>query len=259
MNSSQHSPFFTIITVVYNGEKFIEPTIKSVISQDFNAFEYIIWDGRSKDNTLSIINSYKQHIATLISEADLGVYDAMNKAVKHAKGQWILFLNAGDTFFDSSTLTKVYNHYCNSDLELSLIYGDVLVKNDTRNIVKSQSFKKIIYGMPFCHQSVFVRNKVFEEHQFDTSYSVCADYDFFLNLYSKKSSGYLRVNFPVSIFAAGGISYQKNVFEEYYRIARSYNGAFHWVSIYHLFKFRYKTIRSALKRVFLKMISFENS
>ena len=100
---------FTIITTVYNGEKTIEKTINSVISQKFNNYEYIIVDALSNDNTLAIVSKYKQHISKIISEPDKSIYEGMNKGIKNANGEIIVIINSGDTF--SENALEIVNNY----------------------------------------------------------------------------------------------------------------------------------------------------
>lgn len=108
MHSVHPTPKFSIITVTYNAEKVLEDTIQSVISQTYHHIEYIIVDGASKDGTLSIINRYRSHIHTVVSEPDKGLYDAMNKGIALASGDYLCFLNAGDCFMR----TILYNKWC---------------------------------------------------------------------------------------------------------------------------------------------------
>ena len=111
----------SVITVCYNAEKEIEKTIKSVLKQTYMDYEYIFIDGKSKDNTLEVINRYipefeKKGIRIkLVSEEDQGIYDAMNKGVKHASGEWINFMNAGDCFHDEYVLEKIAEHLSEED------------------------------------------------------------------------------------------------------------------------------------------------
>lgn len=251
MTSSQCEHFFSIITVVYNGEAYLEKTIRSVIAQDFSAYEYIVLDGKSTDSTVDIIRNYKNKISYWSSEKDLGVYDAMNKATKQAKGKYILFLNAGDVFCNAQTLTKVKSRIIDNTV-YDFIYGDVILNNKVQQIVKAKSFELIKYHLPFCHQSVFVNRLIFFEQSFNLSFPVCADYEFFLNLYYKKKVTYLKVNFPISIFDLGGISYKNNVFQEYLSISKFHNGKFSLLTIYHHIKFIYKLSRTALKNILFR-------
>ena len=104
------TPKFSVITVTYNAEAVLEDTIQSVISQTYRHVEYIIVDGASKDKTLSITDRYKNHIAQVVSEPDKGLYDAMNKGIRLATGDYLCFLNAGDSFHEDDTLQQMYIH-----------------------------------------------------------------------------------------------------------------------------------------------------
>mgnify|MGYP000852126570 FL=1 len=123
MNSNPQRALFTIVTVSYNCCSLIEKTIKSVLQQDYHDTEYIIIDGESTDGTVEIIKKYAQHLAFWCSEPDGGIYQGMNKGISHAKGEWILFLNAGDVFAETNVLTKVLPFTKNK--EQDILYGDI--------------------------------------------------------------------------------------------------------------------------------------
>ena len=106
-NQSDKSPFLSIITVVYNNEDFIEDCIKSVVLQNYENYEYIIIDGGSTDNTLEIIKKYKDNISKLVSEKDTGIYDAFNKGLNCANGEYIGFLNSDDYYSDNNVLSSI--------------------------------------------------------------------------------------------------------------------------------------------------------
>ena len=101
-------PLISIITVAYNAIQLIEATIKSVINQSYTSIEYIIIDGGSTDGTIDIIKKYDKYLAYWISEPDKGIYDAMNKAIKKANGDWINFMNCGDTFVDENVISEIF-------------------------------------------------------------------------------------------------------------------------------------------------------
>ena len=117
----------SVVTVCYNAVNDIEKTIMSVLGQTYKNIEYIIIDGGSIDGTIDIINKYKEHISLFVSEPDKGIYDAMNKGLMKANGQWINFMNAGDTFASNSVISNIFG--CNeSDLiKYDVIYGDCIV------------------------------------------------------------------------------------------------------------------------------------
>ena len=100
----------SIITVVYNDVEHIEETIKSVISQDYQNIEYLVIDGNSTDGTLEICKKYSESISRIVSESDTGIYNAMNKGVKLASGEWLFFLNSGDVFYDEKVISNIFKN-----------------------------------------------------------------------------------------------------------------------------------------------------
>nr|WP_315243909.1 glycosyltransferase family 2 protein [uncultured Flavobacterium sp.] len=174
------SPLITIITVCYNVSSTIEKTILSVINQNFSDFEYIIIDGGSTDDTLEIIKKYKDRISFWLSEPDAGIYDAMNKGIKLATGEWINFMNAGDVFYDMQILKKVFSIDRFSDV----IYGDNMLCYRWGNIVLApDDIEKTRDFMVFGHQTVFAKSKLLLKYLFDTNYKIAADYDLFFRIY----------------------------------------------------------------------------
>lgn len=178
---------FSIITVCRNAESEIEQTMDSVFAQENKDYEYIIVDGASKDGTLGIIKeSIKQHNAeekvVLVSENDNGIYDAMNKGIGLAKNEWVVFLNAGDSFYDPSVLMLASKYL--DQTTAGIVYGDTnYSENGVCYVIKGKEIRTISKQMPFCHQSVFNRKSVIESHMYDTNYSICADYDLYCRLY----------------------------------------------------------------------------
>lgn len=179
-----NKPLITIITVCYNASKYIEETILSVINQTYSNIEYIIIDGGSTDGTVDIIKKYADKIAYWVSEPDKGIYDAMNKGIVKASGEWINFMNSGDTFFSNETISLINFEKAINSL---IIYGDnINILNDNINTYrKASKLTNIKYGMIFCHQSSFVRNTNNKDIIFDSHYKICADYNLFLGLYNK--------------------------------------------------------------------------
>ena len=125
-NNNHIHPRFSIITVTYNAEKALEETIQSIISQTYKDIEYIIVDGGSKDRTLSIIEKYKSHIAKVVSEPDKGLYDAMNKGLKMATGDYVCFLNAGDSLHEDETVTMMVKSIEKNQFP-DVIYGETAI------------------------------------------------------------------------------------------------------------------------------------
>ena len=117
------TPKFSVITVCYNAQAVIEDTIQSVISQTYHHVEYILIDGASKDHTMSIVNRYRDRIAIVVSEPDKGLYDAMNKGIRLATGDYLCFLNAGDSFHEDDTLLRMAHSIHESQLP-DVLYGE---------------------------------------------------------------------------------------------------------------------------------------
>ena len=176
-------PLISIITVIYNDGKKLEETILSILSQTYDNLEFIIIDGSSTDGTIDIIKKYEDKIDYWISEKDSGIFDAMNKGILAAKGDYINFMNAGD-FFIRKNLVKEIVDILNSE-EIDFLYGDVNVGNN--NIITN----KIRYNTQFiyktiCHQGIFAHKKCFNKNMFDLKYRWMCDYKWLLECFLKK-------------------------------------------------------------------------
>ncbi len=207
-----NKPLISIVTIVYNGEQFLERTIQSIIGQTYDRIEYIIIDGNSKDKTVEIIKKYSSKIAFWQSEPDKGLYDAMNKGIKVAKGDYLLFINAGDELYETDTIKKIVN----SSAELpDIYYGETLMVNEafeplgTRSEVTPHKlpshlkWQDMAYGMVVCHQSILVKRSIADLYAINHPY--CADIDWIIKAL-KKSSNAVNVGFNVSRYLKGGIS-----------------------------------------------------
>ena len=190
MHSVHPTPKFSIITVTYNAEKVLEDTIQSVISQTYHHIEYIIVDGASKDGTLSIINRYRSRIHTVVSEPDKGLYDAMNKGIRRAKGEYLIFLNAGDAFHAPSSLQEIADAI-EQGAQPDIVYGQTQIVDADRNFVAMRhltapehlTFDSFKHGMLVCHQAFVVRRALAEPY--DLRYRFSADYEWCLRCLKK--------------------------------------------------------------------------
>jgi glycosyltransferase involved in cell wall biosynthesis len=195
------NPKVSIVTVCYNAEDFIEETILSVLDQTYFNIEYIIIDGKSTDNTLKIIDKYIKDISILVSEKDNGVFDAMNKGIKISTGDWVIFMNAGDTFYSENTVTLLN---LNNKEEIALVYGNTITSNITRSPF---SQKSLYFGMIYaCHQSTVYNKRLLEGTLFyDTKFHLFGEFDLASRIYNKKlKTEYL--NLTISNYLGGGIS-----------------------------------------------------
>ena len=180
----------TIITVTYNAEKHIEETMESVLGQKFEDFEYIIKDGNSLDDTNRKIESMikkmknkRRHVQHVIS-ADLGIYDAMNEAVKYANGEWIIFMNAGDCFYNENVLTEIFS--LNYKESIGVLYGHAMLKLvNNRNFVVTYNLEMMKKGISLCHQAVFEKKEYLLKYPFDIEFRIVSDREHFLKLESQ--------------------------------------------------------------------------
>ena len=175
-------PKFSIITVTYNAGAVLEDTIQSVITQTYRNVEYIIVDGGSKDHTLDIINRYREHIHTLVSEPDKGLYDAMNKGIRLATGDYLCFLNAGDELHEDDTLQLMVHSITGTELP-DVLYGETAIVDEEGHFLRMRrlsapenlNWKSFKDGMLVCHQAFFPRRELAEPY--DLRYRFSADFD----------------------------------------------------------------------------------
>ena len=201
-------PLFTVITVVYNCADSIEKTIRSVLSQSGPSMEYIIVDGGSTDGTLEIIDRYRSSITKFVSKPDRGIYDAMNRGIEMAEGQWINFMNSGDTFTDDTVLVQAEKFIQTGDYDI--IYGDIyeLFPDGTQHRKEAERHPTSKHRMFFCHQAAFVKTEILKEIGFDIRYHMSADLKFFKQCYNKRYRfGYMPIQ--VAVFDKKGISSRK--------------------------------------------------
>ena len=189
MHNHDH-PKFSIITVTYNAGAVLEDTIQSVITQTYRNVEYIIVDGGSKDHTLDIINRYREHIHTLVSEPDKGLYDAMNKGIRLATGDYLCFLNAGDELHEDDTLQLMVHSITGTELP-DVLYGETAIVDEEGHFLRMRrlsapedlNWKSFKDGMLVCHQAFFPRRELAEPY--DLRYRFSADFDWCIRIMKK--------------------------------------------------------------------------
>lgn len=199
-----HEPKVTVVTVVLNSVDLIEETILSVLSQDYHNIEFMVVDGGSTDGTLDVISKYKGRIDQLVVEKDSGIYDAMNKSARLATGEYIVFMNSGDMFFDKSSLADLCN--CIHDDE-TLVYGRWVVKYPwgLERAGRPASPDNFWRGMFAQHQSIMVKTRYLQGNPFDLSLGLGADYAFLLGMVNSGGK-YQECNAVVSLVSSGGAS-----------------------------------------------------
>ncbi|MDO3642468.1 glycosyltransferase family 2 protein [Mucilaginibacter sp. L3T2-6] len=221
----------SIITVVYNNEKTIEDAISSVLSQNYKNIEYIIIDGNSTDNTPNIISKHLSNINNYISEADKGIYDAMNKGIMQATGEVIGILNSDDLYHDENVISDVMIHF-NNDPDLDILYGDLVYvgNEDPEKIVRRwdsvryhRHFFELGHVPP--HPSLFVKSRIYKEAGlFNTKYALAADYEFMLRIFKKFNFKSLYIQRLIVKMRLGGATnkHLKNVIKGNQEILRAW-------------------------------------
>lgn len=196
----------TIITVCFNSVDTIEETIKSVIDQTYNNIEYIIIDGGSTDGTIDIIKKYADRIAYWVSEPDKGIYDAMNKGIEAATGDYVLFLGADDTLYEKDLLNKVAYIIAGGKRNI-VYYGDVIFRPSGKRYMGKFS-KWTLIKHNICHQAIFYPSIILKKHPYNMRYKTYADYYENILLWGKGVDFfYLSAvisNFNTTGFSGGG-------------------------------------------------------
>ena len=177
------SPLFSIITITYNAERWLEQTILSVLSQSYAGIEYIVIDGGSTDGTVEIIRRYASGITYWVSEPDKGIYDAMNKGIQRATGDYVWFINAGDSFYAANTVQQVATLIEGKKRWPDILYGETDIVDEAGRSLglrrlrtpKRLSWKRFRMGMLVCHQSFVVKRAIVP--MYDLQYRYSADFD----------------------------------------------------------------------------------
>ncbi|MDB5031619.1 glycosyltransferase family 2 protein [Mucilaginibacter sp.] len=204
-------PILSVITVVYNNVSDIERTLRSVINQTYAGIEYIVVDGKSTDGTLMIIGRYKDRIAKLISEPDKGIYDAMNKGLAAATGDYVLFMNSADEFYSAETVANVFAAANGADIyygETEMIDGAGKSLGQRRHAAPASfTWKSFKYGMSVSHQAIYIKRSLTEPY--NPKYKLSADIDWILHA-AKKAKTIVNVNQYVAKYQVGGMSKLKH-------------------------------------------------
>lgn len=205
------TPKISIITVTFNAQTVLERTLKSIERLHYDNIEVLIIDGASTDGTLAIVNKYSHLVSRCISETDKGLYDAMNKGLSLATGDYVWFLNAGDTIH----YTRVLHHFFDKEYILrDIYYGDTMIVDNVGKRVGNRrlkpkadlQWKDFRWGMLVCHQSILVKRSIAPEY--DLQYKIDADYDWMLKCFCK-ANDVLYTKHHIAAYLAGGLSRKK--------------------------------------------------
>ncbi len=243
---------FSVVTVCFNAASTIEKTMDSVLRQSYPAYEFIIMDGGSADATTALIERYLERVRAesgnpdgtletavrFTSEPDRGLYHAMNKAIGQCSGDYIIFMNSGDTFFDERSLENSAETIAKEDRQADIYYGDVLRLYTEGKVLeqypgKHAVMKLLLMGRMPCHQSMFVKTDIMKHYGFDEDYRITADYNFLVKC---KKNGCSMQHLPLTVSISEceeGISSRKENLDrmraEDDRSLRAYYPVWYWI------------------------------
>lgn len=197
------NPFLSIITINYNDAQGLKKTVSSVLSQDYTDFEYLIVDGNSEDGSVAFLKQLDHPALFWKSEPDTGIYNAMNKGIAMAKGQYLLFLNSGDALNGDSALTEFISH---ASFTGDIIYGDYIFENGSKRYPDTLSPAYFVKtSLP--HQSTLFHKRVFEKMgMYDESYRIGADRAFYIKCYLSDKYTFTHVPYFLTLFDLSGLS-----------------------------------------------------
>jgi len=214
-------PSVTVVTVVFNDVQNIETTLLSVINQQYPNLEYIVIDGGSTDGTVDIIKKHESRINQWISEKDRGIYDAMNKGIDLASGEWINFMNAKDLLYSKTTICDVFK---DAPDDVDFIYGDFIRRHPDKDeyVGMYRPIDELWKDMAFSHQTLFARTQLLKQNKFRLKNKIISDYEFiFLHYINGKK--FYNSGKPIAIIAPTG--YSNNFFPktfERWKLARKH-------------------------------------
>ena len=253
-------PKISIVTVTYNDAEQLKGTIESIAKQKYSNIEYIIVDGNSRDHTRDVIEDNRKYISQYISEHDEGIYDAMNKGLAKATGDYIQFLNAGDAFIDENSIIDIIE--C-AKMPYDIIYGDIMLGNEHKNGCHHHKAKEftlnnlIQYGTGvLCHQAMLVNRRI--APTYNCKYKYKAELNWYFDIWQSKTNiTYLHHKRPFVYYYLGGLGYQNFITNrlEWYRILYTRYGLNSIVNkkflkfIYSDFSNRYSILKKINKKI----------
>ena len=222
MQHRQH-PKVSVVTITLNNRDALRATMTSVLAQSYPALEYIVVDGQSTDGSVALIEAQSERIHRWVSEPDRGIYDALNKGIALSQGDWIIFMNAGDEFFDANTLRTVFAHPIAP--QTVFLYGHHHTRYPNYVIAKTAGELRDFWkGPPFSHQAVLVRSDFQKTHRYNVGNRIAADFELLFDAF-QRGHHFQAIDAPISIVAAGGLSDRERLKStwEHYRIVRAFD------------------------------------
>lgn len=234
-------PKFSIITPTYNVENRITETILSVEKQTYSNYEIIIMDAKSTDNTIHILREFKKKDSKIkvVSAHDKGIYDAMNKGVMVAQGEYCIFLGAGDTLYNETVLAEIAGKIDESNPDI--IYGYVMAIEDEKifDMKRKIDYWYTLEFIPVCHQAIVAKRELLLKYPFDVKYKIAADQEWLMHMMKEKKK-FMYVDVPISYYPRDGVSSsaeggkqsvyeQELIHKKYYPIRRILKIIYKWL------------------------------
>lgn len=240
----------SIISINFNNKTGLSQTIDNVIKQSFQGYEWIVIDGGSTDGSKELIEQYSNHFSYWCSEQDSGIYNAMNKGIDHATGEWVLFLNSGDCLYSPETLEKIFEHNFPEDV----IYGDRVIIQNGKEIINRYPDTlglDFFYHYSLCHQATFYRREIFENCRYDESFSIAGDWAFFIDLMFKGKL-FKHTDITIVLYDNNGISsqYSEKQIAEINRVRNEKFPAIFLSDIKKLNKWKFVERRKSLMKLY---------
>ena len=219
-------PRLSVITIVYNNVRDIERTMLSVLNQTSSNIEYIIVDGQSTDGTVQIIQKYQHKLSHFVSEPDKGIYDAMNKGLALATGEYVLFMNSGDEIYSTDTVSRIFA----METEADIYYGETEMFNQQWQSIGRRrhkaperfTWRSFQFGMSVSHQAIYIRRAITEP--FDLKYKLSSDIDWIIEA-ARKARKIVNTRMFVAKYLVGGMSktkHQQSLVERFHIFNRHY-------------------------------------
>ncbi|MGK4569296.1 glycosyltransferase family 2 protein [Flavobacterium sp. 3HN19-14] len=245
----------SVITINYNDAAGLEKTILSVLNQNCDDFEFIVIDGNSTDGSKNIIEKYAGKLTFSVSEPDNGIYNAMNKGINAAKGEYLLFMNSGDILVDDAEILNKCLLMLNADVvafDCFLSENDKITDRRT-HLQKPTLFYVYQYGLK--HQSTFIKKSLFEKFGlYNEKYKIAGDYEFWMRCFLQPETSAVGYDLPIAIFALGGISQNADWSIEHKKTEQEWLP--HLVDDFHHFKQLTKYEKS---RLLTTVVKFQKS
>ncbi len=261
-HNPENSPFFSIVTITFNNYDELLRTYESVKTQSYGDFEWIVINGGSKDNTQDFLAAVKMENFCYVSEKDKGIFDAMNKGIDRAKGEFITFLNSGDVFSEPGTLETIKNKFDELGREngIDFIFGDSNEKDEAGSLFyrPSRKYWRRKMGMFTHHQAMFYKMEVINAHKitYDLKFEFAADYDFTLH-FLKFSRAYLYIPVSICTFMQGGFSHlhwrravkqDSEIRDKYFKMSKIVlAGIYSYQYLLHSFRYKFTPVYNFLR------------